>query len=82
MNANETFILFELCGGPGCGLRIALKPETAEVYLLRFPVPGRAVAKEVWSYVQAPRSTEDGAWVLEASCRVGYENFYQEDAQP
>ena len=78
MTASDAFILCELSGGPGCGLQIALKQQTAEVYLLRFPVPGRAVAKEVWSYAFANRSLEDGAWVLEACCRVGYENFYDE----
>jgi len=82
MSAGDAYVLFELSGGPGCGLRLALRQQTAEVYLLRFPVPGRAVAKEVWSYAQAPRSLPDGAWVLEACCRVGYENFYEEDVQP
>lgn len=81
MNASDTFIQCELSGGPGCGLEIALPQQTAEVYLLPFPVPGRAVAKEVWSYAFANRCAESGAWVLEACCRVGYENFYQEDAQ-
>lgn len=82
MSSNDLMILCELSGGPGCGLRVALAQQTAEVYLLKFPVPGRAAAKEVWSYQFGNRCAAGGAWMLDALCRVGYENFYGEDVEP
>lgn len=81
MSAGDVLILCELSGGPGCGALVELPQQTAEIYLLDFPVPGRAVMREVWSYEFANRCARSGAWVLVAISRVGYQNFYGKGAK-
>lgn len=81
MSAKDVLILCELSGGPGCGGTVQLPQQAAEIYLLKFAVPGRWPMREVWSYQFANRCAKSGAWVLEAVSRVGYQNAYGEEAK-